>query len=166
MKNRKKKNFTIIELIVVIAIIAVLMALLMPVVNKMSKRAKETKAKAEMQSITIAIKSYESTYGLLPVPASWANGDTGTPYSNLMNLLTNVPAGSNSRSIRFLDVPEDYTANGYVDPWGNKFHVYMDTDYDGQVTGLAQTDGYGTVFIYSTGSDGTDGTDNDVHSWE
>ncbi len=165
-KENKSKTFTLIEMLTVIAIIAILAALLMPVVTKISGRAKDTKAKAEMQSIITAVKSYEATYGVLPIPSGWANGNTGSAYSDLMNALTNVPLGSNAREIRFLDVPEDYSTKSYVDPWSNKYLIYMDTDYDGQVTGLSKTDGYGTVFVYSTGSDGTDGTDNDVHSWE
>lgn len=176
---KKNKNFTLIEMLIVIAIIAILITLLMPVITKMSRRAKETKAKAEMQSITTAIKSYESTYGVLPVPAGWSNPESGTgsDYNDLMELLTDVKIGGavpttyrNSRQIRFLDVPDGYTTNGYVDPWGNKYIIYMDTNYDGQVAnvgpvGDVTNPAYGTVFIYST-ADGAASTDDYVYSWK
>ena len=172
---RKNKNFTLIELLIVIAIIAILIALLMPVIGKLSKRAKETKAKAEMQSIITAVISYESTYGLLPVPDSWANEDTGVPYSDLMTILTNVAAPSatetgNAREIRFLDVPNDYTTNNYVDPWGNKYVIYLDTDYDGEISNVGpaganrEATAYGTVFIYSTADAAS--TNDYVYSWK
>jgi prepilin-type N-terminal cleavage/methylation domain-containing protein len=170
----KNKNFTLIEMLIVIAIIAVLIALLMPVIGKMSKRAKETRAKAEMQSIITAVKSYESTYGLLPCPTPSPAADTVLPgdaaYDTMMNVLTNVPAASNARSIRFLDVPEGYAANGYVDPWGNKYNIYVDTNYDGQIAnvgpaGNVTNPAYGTVFIYST-ANGAASTNDYVYSWK
>ena len=177
MKNIDKfKAFTIIEMLTVIAIIAVLVALLMPTITKVTGRAKNTKAKAEMQSIITAIKSYESTYGILPIPTDWSNGDINSKYDNLMELLTCVKKGAggiadtylNSREIRFLDIPQNYTStstsiNGYRDPWNNKYLIYMDTDYNGQVTGPDSEILYGTVFIYSIGKGGDD---NYVYSWK
>ena len=172
-KNNKLRNFTLIEILIVIAIIAILVAILMPTVTKIFKRAKETRAKAEMQSIITAIKSYESTYGLLPIPASWTNPENSGEYDDLMELLTDVKIGGgapttyrNSRQIRFLDVPEGYTANGYVDPWGNKYYITLDTDYDGAVSGVQSESAnvYGNIFIYSDGAGG--GAADYVYSWK
>ena len=164
-----KKKFTLIELLVVIAIIGILVAMLMPVLTSVRKRARITKAKAEMNAIITAIKSYESTYGILPVPASWTNGDIGTPYDHLMTLLTDVPAPNsstayeNSRHIRFLDVPDNYTTDSYLNPWQGKYEVYMDTDYDYELTGPPPDNDtlYGTVFIATD-----DGGGDRVYSWK
>ena len=163
-KIKRLRKFTLIEMIAVIAIIAVLMAILLPVVFKMTGRAKDTKAKAEMQAIALAIKSYESTYGILPF--SIATEKTvpmnTSEYDDMMGVLTNVGVG-NTRQIRFLDVPEGYTSKGYVDPWGNDYNIFLDTSYNGQVNVEGDTK-YGTVFIYSTGKGG--GTDDYIYSWK
>jgi type II secretory pathway pseudopilin PulG len=185
MKYRIKR-FTIIELIIVIGIISVLMALLMPVMTSVRRNAKETKAKAEMHSIITAIKSYEMTYGVLPLPTSInVAGSTGlvdvnsdTEYEDLFTFLTNVVApgsgvSGNTRGIRFLDVPTDYrssdaTKQGFKDPWAQDYTIYLDTDYDGQILGPGASAGttetlYGTVFICAlSGGDATD----TIYSWK
>ncbi|HCE45211.1 MAG TPA: hypothetical protein DET40_16855 [Lentisphaeria bacterium] len=160
----KRKNFTIIELLVVIAIIAILAGLLLPAIGGVRNKAKKTKAKAQCNSIVMAIKNYESTYGLLP----WTDGNSNNPagdgtnddavwygtgsqpdyYNTLMEILTctdgpdadsvvvGLPAGNNNgnaRGIRFLDVPENYTTVGFVDPWGNKFGIAMDLTYSNMI---------------------------------
>ena len=170
-KYYKRKRFTLTELLVVIAIITILAGILMPTISHIIRSAKKTKAKAEMQSIITAVRSYEATYGVLPLPSGWSNANTGTSYNNLMELLTDVKIGGgtpttyrNSRQIRFLDIPKDYTTSGFQDPWSNDFLIYIDTNYDGQVTGPDSETLYGTVFIYSTGP-GT-GTDDYVYSWK
>ncbi|HJO92048.1 MAG TPA: type II secretion system protein [Victivallales bacterium] len=164
MKNRVR--FTLIELITVIAIISILVAILLPTLSSVREKARKTQAKAEMNSIITAIKSYESTYGVLPVPENWDNADTGTEYDNLMALLTDVikTGGDsdyeNTRHIRFLDVPDQYTTNGYLNPWDGKYEIYMDTDYNDELTGPDGTL-YGTVFITTT-----DGNNETVYSWK
>ena len=178
----KIRKFTIIELIVVIAIIATLMALLMPVMTGVRRKAKETKAKAEMHSIITAIKSYEMTYGILPLPDGVAasgllkTADGESEYPDLLTFLTNVQTEDadvtgNSRGIRFLDVPNQYVAKGFLDPWEQDYSIYLDTDYDGIIVGpnananegQGFTNLYGTVFIYThSGSDESD----TIYSWK
>ena len=183
------KRFSLIEMIVVIGIIAVLIAITMPVFTSIREKAKKTKAKAEMNAIETAVKSYEMTYGVLPIPSGWANGNTGVAYNELMAYLTNVQVSpgvgttGNGRGIRFLDVPENYTSaalekNSFRDPYfcdpedpnKNKYRIYLDTNYDGVVvTGLQPDPCYGTVFIYSCGPDLKDdggSKKDDVCSWQ
>lgn len=156
----KIKRFSLIELLVVIAIIAILAAILMPAISTVRNNAKKAQARAQMNAIMTAIKTYESTYGVLPVTtANWSDAPstTATQYTNLMNALTNVPNGSNSRKIRFLDVPNNYATLGYVDPWGNKYQIYIDTSYTGQLSVGSETL-YGTVFVSSSGGN--------VYTWK
>jgi prepilin-type N-terminal cleavage/methylation domain-containing protein len=62
----KRKAFTLVELLIVISIIAVLAGLLFPAIGKVKDKAKRVQAKAQANSLVLAVKSYESTYGLLP----------------------------------------------------------------------------------------------------
>jgi len=194
---KTKKRFTLIELLVVIGVIAILMAMLLPAVSKVRVQAKKAKARAQMKALEIAIKSYETTYGLLP----WGGGadvvwddnensnpatyDDGPAYDTLMELLTcaNGPAAAiasppnpytyhtNTRQIRFLDAPDKFAADGFIDPWGNRFGIALDLDYNSQITvGSQNLDR--SVAIWSFGPDKQDddgrssGSGNDdITSW-
>ncbi|MDR0931717.1 MAG: prepilin-type N-terminal cleavage/methylation domain-containing protein [Victivallales bacterium] len=61
MKTRN--SFTLTELLVVIAIIAILAGLLIPAVMLGQQKGRETQAKADMNTILMALKSVENTYG-------------------------------------------------------------------------------------------------------
>lgn len=176
----KKNKFTLIELLIVIAVIGVLVGLAMPVYTTVQRKAKETKAKAEMNSIETAIKSYEMTYGILPLPDNIAASGMvsgGQTYADLFTYLTNVSypndatVTGNGRGIRFLDLPNNYSTNGFEDPWSQDFTIYLDTDYDGIIrgpnanaaNGQGFTNLYGSVFIYT--HDGNDATDT-IYSWK
>lgn len=181
MKNRNEKKFTLVELLVVISIIALLAALLLPAISGVRKYAEKVKAQTLAKSLETAITQYEAQYGVLPVKAT--DMDTSTEklsddkYNALLAILTQVDiTGSeglkdqgNPRKTRFLSISQnEYKTNGYVDPWGNKFKIGIDANYDGDVTTFAP---YGTlhgkVFVFSAGEDGDPDTDSDnIISWE
>ncbi len=200
----KRKYFTLIELLVVISIIAILAGLLLPVISKVKDNAKKVKAKSEARGLVLAIKSYESTYGLLP----WINSNdvctsgNGTPastveltnddYDTLLEILTCVDGPdnnitvvggtvgqyANTRAIRFLDASSDYSKGdpsnsnrpyGFRDPWGNRYAIALDTNYDNTVvlpdisssvySSVAERTLQGTVFVWSFGPNGAAPTD-------
>ncbi len=174
MKTRHT-HFTLIELLTVIAIIAILAGMLFPAVKAVQTAAKKNKAKAQMHAIITAIKSYESTYGVLPYqrPAASAGEDTiwgkdlcltdgtaanngaprqltGNPdagaYDTLMCILTQQDTtattaasgnlgstAGNIRKIKFLDAPPDFSQNSLLDPWGQRYVIMLDTNYDGKL---------------------------------
>lgn len=183
----KRKYFTIVELLIVISIIAILAGLLLPAIGKVKDKAKKVKAKAMANTLVIAIKSYESTYGLLPWGGStdiiWFDYSSKSTndsknYDTLIQILTktritdntksdvadpdpadtdpavNKTLAGNTRNIRFLDPPSDFSTNGYLDPWGNRFGIALDLDYDNKVTlpSSPTQDVQGTSFVWSFGS--------------
>jgi prepilin-type N-terminal cleavage/methylation domain-containing protein len=159
---KTKKKFTLIELLVVIGIIAILAGLLLPAVNKIKTMARKTQAKAQIKALEIAIKTYESTYGVLPwgggADIEWqdlkttteatgeSSGNDDDEYDTLLQILTqvnisgaecdadNMKTAGNSRQIKFLDTPKNFETKSYVDPWGNRFVIALDLDYDNDVT--------------------------------
>jgi general secretion pathway protein G len=61
-----KKGFTIIELLLVIAIIIILSSLFSVAVGMAKDKARRTSAQAEISSLSLAVKTYESDYGIWP----------------------------------------------------------------------------------------------------
>lgn len=180
---KQKNSFTLIELLVVIAIIAILAGILLPVLTTVRQKGDETKAKTQINALLTAIKSYETTYGVLPWGGGsdvvW-NGDSNEDgyFDTLLQFLTKVDmtAGDaasldistgNTRNTVFLDAPNDFATKGYVDPWENRYAVALDLNYDGAVT-INGTALNGSVFIYSFGPNGTDdnGSGDDICSWK
>jgi type II secretory pathway pseudopilin PulG len=179
----QNKKFTLIELLVVIGIIALLVALLLPAIGAVRAAAQQTKARGLANAIVIAVKQYETTYGVLPVTLGKNITSTSKEvikdkdaYDELITILSQVkgPKGKvtdgNPRKVRFLEVPSDYGVdNPYVDPWGNRFQIGIDVDYDHDVEGFYGDTKNGTVFVYSYGPDGNGSdsdTQDDVRTWD
>lgn len=59
--KKKKKGFTLIELMAVIAIISILAAVLVPTVNGYIKRAKKTAVVSQISNLVTAIETYNAT---------------------------------------------------------------------------------------------------------
>lgn len=60
-KKRKKKGFTLIELMAVIAIIAILAAVLVPTVSGYINRAKKTAVITQVRNVVNAVETYNAT---------------------------------------------------------------------------------------------------------
>ena len=154
MRNRRR-NFTLVELLVVIGIIAILAGMLMAGIMYAPAKAQKAKAQAEITTLVNAIKQYESTYGVLPIPAGALeesnkpkdgklpnSDDSGTNYYKQMILILQADTDNsdytaalkkkNKRNTKFLDI-QGNESGVYKDPWGNDYNVYLDATYDGKI---------------------------------
>jgi prepilin-type N-terminal cleavage/methylation domain-containing protein len=64
--KRKKSGFTLVEMLTVIGIIAILLGLLVPSLTMVRRIAKETKQKAQLTTIGLALTAFKNDYGDYP----------------------------------------------------------------------------------------------------
>ena len=86
-KMKKKKGFTLIELMAVIAIIAILAAVLVPTVSGYITRSKKTAIITQVRTIVNAVESYNatSTSGINDNDQLGSPTDTNTAANKLVN---------------------------------------------------------------------------------
>jgi general secretion pathway protein G len=150
-------GFTLVELLVVIAIIALLAGILLPVITTAITKGEITKARGEVHALARAVEAYQMEYSRYPGQTSAGGGgdhEYRSDYKELIGVLrgSNVTSGafSNPRSMIFLDVSDksivtnnvggdSYAAgNGELaDPWGNRYNVVADWDFDNKIDNLA-----------------------------
>lgn len=74
---------------------------------------------------------------------------------------------ANLRNKHFLQPTPNFINDGYKDPWGHRFIVLLDYDFDKEIA-LGTETLHGDVFVYSCGPNGDDdyGDGDDVCSWK
>ncbi len=169
---RRRRGFTLIELIIVMAIIGILAGLVMTAAQSAKRRATMTKARAAISGLETALGMFQLDVGAYPYGA-------GTDNSNLVNCLTSAStaftvgtgvAMTTAQVAAWSGPYMNFQANeivggNYVDPWGNAYsYTCPGTDHG---TG-ANYSNY--VDIWSNGPDGTSQPttsppDDDVMNW-
>ena len=135
-------GFTVIELLVVLGILAFIAAALLPSVTPMLKRGKQSRAKADIARLEVALQAY-------------ANEDQNGYYPKV-----NTNAEMKNLLINQVDdmIESDGTAyDQFSDPWGNAY----------EYRGNPPTKNTSFVDIWSCGPDGVNngGAGDDINNW-
>ena len=133
-------GFTLIEIMIVVIIIASLAALVVPRLSGRSEQAKETIAQADINSsITLALKLYQLDNGKFPGTDQGLGALVSKPSTG------NVPA----------NWKEPYLDTIPVDPWGSPYQYKSPGTHNPS-----------SFDLYSFGSDGVEGTPDDIKNWK
>ncbi len=191
---RHKNGFTLVELLVVIAIIAVLAGAAAPMALSAIQKARRTTALNTCVAIASAVNNYYTEYGAMPKDSMSEDTLVDTTKTNIdfLNVLLGTETGTtplNTRAIKFLNVKQGKgnkdglmyasgstgTITGLYDPWGGRYFVMLDGDYDEkiEVQPAAATEktilNGRRVAVWSNGADGTSGSGgkipDDVKTW-
>ncbi|MDF1852296.1 MAG: type II secretion system major pseudopilin GspG [Verrucomicrobiales bacterium] len=143
MKYRqlKKRNraFSMMEMILVLGIITLLVGAGVGGLMNVMELGKETKAKADINTISSALRAYESQQLYLPTTRQGIEALVWKPSSR----------------------PEPKNWKPYLkekvltDPWGNKYIYLRPGKKDG-----------GGFDLYSAGADGVAGNSDDIGNWD
>jgi len=141
---KKRRGFTLVELLIVMAVIAILIGIAIPAFRGMQQEARKTKAEGDVRVLKIAVESYYKNNGKYPFPnatacktfnISWENLLTGaTP--KILEAVLNDPfsSGASSQYSYALSSDTQTSANYYV-----ILSVGMDATRD--ITGINNTSG-------------------------
>jgi general secretion pathway protein G len=134
-KNKLRRAFTLVEMLLVVTIIGILAALVIPKIAGKSEQARVTAAQTDIKAgIKTALDSFEVDNGFYP--------------KSLQDLIVQPSNAKNWRGPYF-DPPQLP-----VDPWGNPYVYYY--------PGKHNPNGYD---LLSVGPDGKEGTDDDIGNW-
>lgn len=139
-RNRPQQTgFTLLELLVVLGIIALLAGIVGPQVMKHMGASKTKAAKVQVEDLSAALDMYKLDVGKYPTTEQG------------LTALVEKPASSrrwNGPYLRKINVPQD--------PWLNNYHYSSPGE-----RGKFDLSSYG-----ADGTQGGEGEDQDLHSWE
>lgn len=99
--KKKKKGFTLLELLVVLAILAILIAIAIPVYKGQKEKAARTAHNANVRVLETAVESYRQDNGKLPE-------DLDKLVPNYIKSVPKVPAGALKKAAEDNDKESNY----------------------------------------------------------
>jgi len=116
-------GFTLLELLAVLSIIALVAGFLFPTITKVKEEARKAKAKAMIETLSIAINAYRTDWGVY--------GPTENELNNsgiLYNMLTTNKKNGPYMEFKQRDLIISGAIRKLINPWGTLYSVYVDTD--------------------------------------
>jgi general secretion pathway protein G len=138
-KNQRNQAFSMMEMILVLGIITLLVGAGVGGMMNVLDLGKETKAKADINTISSALRAYETQQLYLPT--------TRQGIDALVRKPTTKPEVKNWKPYLKEKV--------LVDPWGNKYQYLRPGKKD-----------VGGFDLFSAGPDGVIGNSDDIGSWD
>ncbi|MFB0712674.1 type II secretion system major pseudopilin GspG [Buttiauxella noackiae] len=138
MHKPQQQGFTLLEIMVVIVILGILASIVVPNLMGNKNQADRQKAVTDIVALENALDMYTLDNGRYPTTEQG------------LDALLNKPEAA--------PVPKNYKQNGYIkrlpeDPWQNAYQLVSPGEH-------------GSVDIFSAGSDGQAGNDDDIGNWD
>jgi len=137
---RRRRGFTLIEVLLVLVILVLLASMSVPLYQSYQRQANFKAAKSQIGLFETAIEGFQLNIGAYPTTEQGLNALLAPP-ADLPN-----PAKWEGPYLKGNEVP--------LDPWG--------TPYQYRFPGDRNPNGYD---LWSIGPDRTDGTEDDVGNW-
>jgi len=180
---QSKTGFTLIELLVVIVIMMFLAGITIPIVSSIQTNAKKGVTSAQISQLGIALKQFESDFGIFP-PDSYTISDTAITIGGVTIPLDN-DLNSGSRCLMFfLGSKFIFTKSSFTATYGPYIEfkrsqieevastTFTDTDTDITIEGINGTDKvyeykdpFGIYYSYNSSSPAKNTASFDIYSY-